>query len=606
MAMFDLMFQKLRQYTFIRSLGLMPSYIRWIFYPAMIVNQAVWTFFMNLILAFIMKDVLDAAVQGDIALLERAVYLAASAMFIGAPSGCFFSYVTQWCMKRTMTAIRKRTFTAVTALTMNTFEQRHSGDMISRMTNDIDATERVFWEIANLVSAFMYGVGAMGAIFVLDWRFGLLALGMGLMAIAVEAGFAKPLRRISDVIQAAQGVVTERLTDLIQSIPVVKMFHLETRIHTRYTTANADLVTGYLNRAHIDGLYRSSDELLGYLTPIGSLIFGLYLILNGDSVSIGTIAAIIHLQGNAEMMFGNIGNFLTGIQKALAGAHRVFEVIDSPGEETAEIAAVPKISAESQTRIERKDQPVVTMQDLRFGYQQEDGSEQDALQNINIRVAEGNIAAMVGPSGGGKSTLIKLLLGFYPVTDGAISIHGRSISTYTLPALRSIMAYVPQDAYIFDGTIEDNIRYGRYDATQEDIMAASRAAHAHEFILAQPEGYATKVGERGARLSGGQRQRIAIARALLKDAPILLLDEATSALDSEFEQLVQDALDVLMEGRTTIAIAHRLSTIEHADVIYVLDQGQVVEEGTHLDLLKREGLYHRLHQLQFLGKELIT
>jgi ABC-type multidrug transport system fused ATPase/permease subunit len=249
---------------------------------------------------------------------------------------------------------------------------------------------------------------------------------------------------------------------------------------------------------------------------------------------------------------------------------------------------------------------VVAVHDLAFSYEGEDeedpSDDVEVLHEISLSADQGQVVALVGPSGGGKSTLIKLLLGFYPVRDGEIAIDGRQVEGYSLPQLRSMMAYVPQDAYLFDGTIEENIRYGRPDATRQEVVAAAQSANAHDFILEQPDGYDTPVGERGAKLSGGQRQRIAIARALIKDAPILLLDEATSALDSESEQQVQDALGVLMQGRTTIAIAHRLSTIENADTIYVIDGGKVVEQGRHEELLGRGGLYSRLHELQF-GRE---
>jgi ABC-type multidrug transport system fused ATPase/permease subunit len=220
------------------------------------------------------------------------------------------------------------------------------------------------------------------------------------------------------------------------------------------------------------------------------------------------------------------------------------------------------------------------------------------LQDINVAVDRGAVAALVGPSGGGKSTIIKVLLGFYPIECGNISINGTSLEQYSLTQSRDMMAYVPQDAYLFDATIEENIRYGRPNATKDEVIAAAKAAHAHDFIMQQPDTYNAVVGEQGTRLSGGQRQRIAIARALLKHAPILLLDEATSALDSESEQIVQEALAVLMKGRTTIAIAHRLSTIENADVIYVIDGGRVVEQGTHRELMTIGGLYSDLYKRQ--------
>jgi ATP-binding cassette subfamily B protein len=252
---------------------------------------------------------------------------------------------------------------------------------------------------------------------------------------------------------------------------------------------------------------------------------------------------------------------------------------------------------EPSVKVSESTSPVLAVRDVRFQYRV-DGTTKEALRGVSLSAAEGEVVALVGASGGGKSTLVKLLLGLYPEYTGEISVRGKDLRDYDLADVRELIGYVPQDAYLFDGTIEENIAMGRSDATHEEIVRAARAAHAHEFILEQPEGYATRVGERGARLSGGQRQRIAIARALLKDAPILLLDEATSALDTESERLVQDAVSVLMRGRTTLAIAHRLSTIEAADWIVVMDGGQIVEAGTHGELLATGKTYASLHAAQ--------
>jgi ABC-type multidrug transport system fused ATPase/permease subunit len=224
---------------------------------------------------------------------------------------------------------------------------------------------------------------------------------------------------------------------------------------------------------------------------------------------------------------------------------------------------------------------------------------ENILKSISFGVPQGQFVAFAGPSGGGKSTLFKLLLGCYPVKDGTIFVDGKPMHAYSLADLRDRIAYVPQDAYLFSGTILENIRYGKPSASEEQIVAAAKAAFAHDFVVEFPGGYQTVVGERGARLSGGQRQRIAIARALLKDAPILLLDEATSALDSESEQIVQRALEVLMKGRTTLVIAHRFSTIVNADAIYVIDGGKVVEQGKHAELMSRQGVYANLYEMQF-------
>jgi ATP-binding cassette, subfamily B, bacterial len=298
----------------------------------------------------------------------------------------------------------------------------------------------------------------------------------------------------------------------------------------------------------------------------------------------GTMLAVINLLNGVVFMFTSLGNFIAQIQGSLGGANRVFELLDEPVEPERYVLKKTEDTA-----------AMVELQDIGFSY---NGTDR-VLDGVSLSIGKGQMAALVGPSGGGKSTVLKMLLGYYPPQEGNIVVNAKSIGQYSLTELRDMMAYVPQDAYLFDGTVEENIWYGRPKATREEVIAAAEAANAHGFITELPEGYATKVGERGTRLSGGQKQRIAIARALLKNAPILLLDEATSALDSESEQLVQDALNRLMQGRTTIAVAHRLSTIRHADVIYVIEGGEVVEKGNHTELAEGEGLYNRLYELQF-------
>jgi ATP-binding cassette subfamily B protein len=330
-------------------------------------------------------------------------------------------------------------------------------------------------------------------------------------------------------------------------------------------------------------------ELTSSIRGVGILVFGLFLVMDG-TLALGSIWAIVYLQGNTNIMFAYLGGFINYLQQCLAGASRVLELLDRPSEPLR----YPALSTQAVSPV--TESSMVALKDIAFSYEDE---EEAILHGISLSAAQGQRIALVGPSGGGKSTVIKLLMGFYATQAGDIVVGNQPISKYTLTELRQMMAYVPQDAYLFDGTIEENIRYGKPEASKDDVVAAAKAANAHDFIIEQANGYATPVGERGAKLSGGQRQRIAIARALLKDAPILLLDEATSALDSESEQLVQAALDVLMQGRTTLAIAHRLSTIENADRIYVIEKGQVVEQGQHHELLARGGLYSTLYTMQF-------
>ena len=315
------------------------------------------------------------------------------------------------------------------------------------------------------------------------------------------------------------------------------------------------------------------------------LAFGLYMSIMGK-VDIGTIAAILHLQGNASFLFENIGSFITLIQRSLVGAARVFALFSSPTESYSLLDRAKSSGVSNQ---------MIEMKAVSFSYE----NDKKVLNNINLSIAEGNMTAIVGTSGGGKSTILKLLMRFYDADNGEIYVNGKSIHSRTLRELRDLFAYVPQDAYLFMGTIEENISYGKIGASKEEIIEAAKRAYAHDFIVEFPNGYKTIVEEGSNNLSGGQKQRIAIARAILKNAQILLLDEATSALDSESEQLVQLAINCLMKGKTTLVIAHKLSTIEAADEIFVLKKGEIVEKGSHKELISMKGLYKNLYDFQF-------
>jgi ATP-binding cassette subfamily B protein len=323
---------------------------------------------------------------------------------------------------------------------------------------------------------------------------------------------------------------------------------------------------------------------------LGISAIGMVMIIN-NMLTFGKLMAIIQMLNGLMWMFNSLGGFLTQLQGSLAGIDRIFEILDIEEEVSVVSNNLVNVDMDDHHRI-------IEFENIEFAYE-----ETNVLNSVNIEVGKNEVTAIVGSSGGGKSTLFKLLLKFYNLKEGCIKVFGKDINTFSLEELRSLIAYVPQDNYLFSGTIADNIAYGKDNATFEQVMEAAKAANAHDFIMALPSGYETEVGERGAHLSGGQRQRIAIARAILKNAPILLLDEATSSLDSESENAVQKALDILMKGRSTMVVAHRLSTIQHADKILVLDNGSIPEVGNHETLLNMNGIYSRLYNLQFEGKE---
>ena len=538
--------------------------------------------------AYALKYIMNAAVNKQMSLFLTGVMILVIGVFAGLIIIPIFRWMYNSCAHITQAEAWLKLFDHVEKLPVSYFERSHSGDIISRMTNDVNAmtdlyTHKLRRLVAPVISAGGFGI----AMLVFDWRIASVLILFNFLAAYINVCFAKPMRRVSDRIQQNLGTMTERLVDLLGGFSVMKLFHLQEMMLGSYNDTNQWVTDSLVNRRHIEGALESTNFFLGMVSNLGMVVVGAYLVIN-KMTDFGNLIALINLQAQFNRSLLQAGSYLPQVQASLAGASRVAELLNEPGE--PERYALPSANG-SQADIE--------MQDVTFSYDEREG----ILNEVNISAQKGEIIALVGPSGGGKSTIIKMLLGFYPPQTGSITVRNKSLGSYTLKQLRDMVSYVPQDAYLFDGTIEENIRYGRIKASAENVEAAAKAAHAHDFILAQPEGYNTLIGERGTKLSGGQKQRIAIARALLKDAPILLLDEATSALDSRSEQHVQQALEVLMKDRTTVVIAHRLSTIEHADVIYVIDNGRIVEQGSHRELLEKNGLYKLLYETQFKLEE---
>ncbi|MBM7564392.1 ABC transporter ATP-binding protein [Paenibacillus sacheonensis] len=540
-----------------------------------------------LVLPMLIKFVLDAITNHDMKAVWKVSFLFAGVTAILCLLLPVFSYMFGKAVKKVMADLRLRLFEHVGKLPMGYFENTHSGESMSRMTNDLGVVEQAFnGSIRSLIAMIMTGGYAAVFMFLLDWRFALAMILLGFFITYVNTRFARPIRRISTDIQALTGKQLEMLTESIAGTQVIRMFQMSNRLLRRYMSSNDQMTALSVKRSAKNASLSSANYGLMWINNGGVFIAGSIMMINGY-MTLGTMLSLILLLAEVTNLFRMLGSLWVDMQASLAGAARVFELLDSEEEPSRYACPADPVDYDPSNGI-------MELCNGTFGYAEEERS----LDAIQFNVHQGQVVALVGPSGGGKSTLLKLLLGFYPLRQGEIRLQGKGMAEYTLSEFRDRIAYVPQESYLFDGTIAENIRYGRMDATIEEVEAAARAAHAHPFIMEQPDGYETRVGDRGARLSGGQKQRIAIARAILKDAPVLLLDEATASLDAESELAVHQGLQRLMAGRTTIAVAHRLSTIRHADVICVIDQGKIAEQGTHDQLLALGGVYKSLHDIQ--------
>ena len=560
-------------------------------YFASLVGLAVVLTSERMFVAYVIKLFVDSISQTDIDLLWYSVRIWAIFLLGWIPLSALLGFLWRTTTMRAMAQLRQTIFEHMQRLPLGYYEQRHSGDLVSVLTNDLTATEQAFQEdMLNLVNASLQAVSAVVFMTVLNWQLALVIIACGLLPLAINTLFAGPLRKAGDAIQARLGGMSERLGDLLAGFQVVRTFSLGEWIVGRFGQTNRELLDAGLHRVSLDSALAGANALGGAAILIPMAV-GSLMVINGQT-TFGLLMALIQLNNPIQFFVYSLGGTITRIQGSLAAADRILDLLDAvPEPERYGAPALPAGQAKHDLLLE--------FNDVHFNYA--DGKA--VLQGMSFDVREGQTAAFVGPSGGGKSTIFKLLLGCYPVPQGEVVVAGRSMHAYPLTELRDHFAYIPQDAYLYSGSIADNIRYGKPGAYQDEVIQAARAAYAHEFISEFENGYETLVGERGARLSGGQRQRIAIARALLKDAPVLLLDEATSALDSESEEVVQRALRELMRGRTVLVIAHRLSTVENADVIYTVDGGKVVEAGTHAELLEQKGLFYHLHELAFRDED---
>ncbi|MBU6324868.1 MAG: ABC transporter ATP-binding protein/permease [Bacteroidetes bacterium] len=482
--------------------------------------------------------------------------------------------------------LRKDLFHHLLLQPMSFFTQNRGGDLMSRFSADISQIQDTFTtHIAMFLRQLLIIVGGVVMLFFTSMKLAQLMLLSIPVVVVISLFFGRYIRRISKDVQDMTGQNNVIVDEVITGIMNVKSFTNEVFEKRRFGQSAGHIRKESIYRGMLRGAFSSFIIVCLFGAMTWLIYMGLQLVQSGD-MRIGDMIQFMFVTGFVGGSIGGLAEQYVQIQRTLGAVERVFDVIDREGEPLKF----------SEKPISTRYQGHLQVQNLSFSYPNRDVP---VLQDVSFEAKSGEMLAIVGPSGSGKSTLASILLGLYRPTGGQLLIDGVPASTLDLHELRSNMALVPQEVILFGGSIYDNIRYGRPSAEKEEILRAAEQAHAHSFISSFPQGYETVVGDRGIRLSGGQRQRVAIARAILKDPSILVLDEATSSLDSESERLVQDALNTLMKGRTSVVIAHRLSTIRKADRIIVLDQGRVVESGSHESLMANpDGLYHRMCTLQ--------
>jgi len=536
-------------------------------------------------LAFLVKPALDEIFLKKNSEMLMWIPIAVIAIYL-TKGACNYAQTVlmSFIGQRVVADLRAELYRKIQTQSLAFFTKNPTGLLMSRVTNDVGCIQGAVSEaVTALLKDSFTLLGLVFVIFYRDWRLAIIAMFVFPLAVYPIARFGQKMRQIATRTQVTLGSLTTLLQETISGTRIVKAFGMEEYENRRFSAENERLFRLNLKAVSINALASPFMEFLGGLGISAIIFYGGYQVIQGLSTP-GTffsfLTALIMLYEPVKRLT-NVNNT---IQQGIAGAQRVFGIIDLTPEirNRPDAVALPPVAKEIEIR------------NVNFRYE-----EAPVLKDINLTIRAGEAVAFVGMSGGGKTTLVNLIPRFYDIAEGAILIDGRDIRTVTVESLRGQIAIVTQQTILFNDTARNNIAYGDIERTEEETVAAAKAANAHDFIMRLPRGYDTLIGEQGTKLSGGERQRISIARALLKDAPILILDEATSALDSEAEIEVQDALENLMKGRTTLVIAHRLSTIRNADRIVVLVNGEIREEGTHEDLLARQGEYFRLYNMQF-------
>jgi subfamily B ATP-binding cassette protein MsbA len=551
----------------------------------------------NLAVPLYIKKLVDVVmVEKNMALMNNLTLSIAGLFLLQLIFSTAHNYLFDLTEKRAISDFRIKLFKHLHTLSLSFFVKRRTGEIVSRMTNDITTIENIVTDLpATLLQQSIRLFGGIIIITYMNWKLTCLILVLAPVLVLFARTFGRKLKKLSTEIQDKLATSTTILEENISCIQVVKSFVRSKLENERFGNAIEDSFQSAKKRVIISSFFGPSIGFIAFSTSLALLWYGGREVILGE-ISPGELIAFILYATIIAGPMGSFARLYARMQEGVGASKRVFEILAMEGE----VRDLPE--AKPLARIEGK----VELDDVHFHYR----DDQEVIKGISFTVEPGQTIALVGPSGAGKSTLVQLLHRFYDPIKGEIRIDDVPLKSVQQASYWEQIGIVPQETILFGGTILENIEYAKPGVSKEEVIEAAKAANAHNFIMETPEGYETIVGEKGIRLSAGQRQRIAIARAILKNPRILILDEATSALDNESELLIQDALERLMQGRTSFIIAHRLSTIHNAEHIIVLDKGKIIENGNHAQLMEEKGLYHKLYTLKSLqmveGKKLKT
>ena len=544
----------------------------------------------NLYVPWLIKGVIDQVLADkDMMMLNLIAVSIVVAFFL---RGVFLyeqHYLMSYIAQKIVVDVREAIYCKLQKLPVSYFEKRQTGTVMSYVTNDVAAMQAGLADhVIDMITEGVILIGSFAMMCWLHWKLTILTLIIVPLVGYTMNIFGRKLKKTSFTMQERVADITSLLQEALTAIRVIRSFVREDHEIQRFANQNQANFVAQMKNAKLMSMLAPVVEFLAAISVTLILWYGGMEVIDGN-LTAGALIAFLVYAVNLANPIKRLSRVYGNIQKAVAAAERVFAVLDTEEEiqDAPDAKKMPTVKGN------------VKLTDVKFSYVE----GELAIKGISMEAQPGQMIAIVGASGSGKSTIANLIPRFYDIQSGSIEIDGYDIRSVTQQSLREQIGIVPQETVLFNGTVYDNIRYGNLEATEEEIVAAAKAANAHEFIMQMTDGYETQIGERGALLSGGQRQRIAIARAILKDPQILILDEATSALDTESEKIVQEALDKLLVGRTSFVIAHRLSTIVRADVIIVMERGVIVERGTHEELLAKGGIYSKLHQMQQRDKQ---